>query len=64
MRETGHRFDAMSLMLLYSKLSKGHIISGSYRITSAKGPAKKVKVSFQENKDHTEYLIVTVLLFK
>lgn len=39
------------------------IIPGSYRIISAKGPAKKVSISFHEKDDH-EYLSITVLLFK
>lgn len=64
MSKTGHRFDAMLLRLLYGKFSKERIIPGSYRIISAKGPAKKVKTSLQENIDHTEYLIITVMLFK
>lgn len=64
MRETGHWSGAMLLRLLHGKFSEERIIPSSYRIISAKGPAKKVKISFQETEDHTEYLIVTVLQLK
>lgn len=63
MRETAHRSNAVLSSLLYGKLSEDHIIPGSYRIISAKGPAKKVSISFHEKDDH-EYLSITVLLFK
>ena len=63
MRKVGHWSDVMLSRLLYDKFCEEHIIPGCYRIISAKGPAKKEKISFQ-GKDDYEYLIITVLLLK